>query len=147
MAVFQVERLQEELAAEYLRYRDECDARKLLVTDLNELRAQQEEAAAADSEDEAEQEDPLTLKIALRSVRSWICWGFETLALTQCARVRLRVQSSCVTTWNLRSRNLEIKTRLCLAGKLETTRHQRVGVSTRSSPTTETWCRAVTGRP
>ncbi len=67
--LFQVEKLQEELAAEYLRYRDECDARKLLLTDLNDLKYQQEDMLAQQNAEDAEEEekdDPLTLKIALR---------------------------------------------------------------------------------
>ena len=66
----QVEKLQEELAAEYLRYRDECDARKMLVADINDLRYQQEDMLMSkqsmDELDEGEKDDPITLKIALR---------------------------------------------------------------------------------
>ena len=65
----QVSRLEEELASEYLRYRDEYDARKLLVSDINELRYQHEEMLAARSNAEAlegEKEDPVMLRIALK---------------------------------------------------------------------------------
>lgn len=64
----QVERLQEELAVEYLLRRDESDARKLLIADMNDLRYQQEDAAARKSmqESEEEKDDPLTLKMALK---------------------------------------------------------------------------------
>ena len=66
----QVEKLQEELAAEYLRYRDECDARKLLVTDINDLKYQQEDMLMSKQSMEdleaEEKDDPVTLKIALR---------------------------------------------------------------------------------
>ena len=66
----QVEKLQEELAAEYLRYRDECDARKLLVTDINDLKYQQEDMLMSKQSmedlEEEEKDDPVTLKIALR---------------------------------------------------------------------------------
>ncbi|PIK45531.1 putative translin-associated factor X-interacting protein 1-like [Apostichopus japonicus] len=33
----QIEKLQDEVAVEYMKYRDECDARKLLVSDINDL--------------------------------------------------------------------------------------------------------------
>ena len=65
----QVEKLQDELATEYLRYRDECDARKLLVADINDLRYQQEDMLMSKqsmAELEEEKDDPVTLKIALR---------------------------------------------------------------------------------
>jgi predicted transcriptional regulator len=66
----QVERLQDELAAEYLRYRDECDARKLLIADINDLRFQQEESREAakqfQDDGETERDDPHMLKIALK---------------------------------------------------------------------------------
>lgn len=65
----QVSKLHDELAAEYQRYRDECDARKLLVADINDLRYQQEDYQMSKKnlqQLEEEHEDPLTLKIALR---------------------------------------------------------------------------------
>ena len=66
----QVERLQEELAAQYLRYRDECDSKKLLIADINELRYQQEDMMASRHSmqqlDGQEKDDPVTLKIALK---------------------------------------------------------------------------------
>lgn len=69
----QVEKLQEELAAEYLRYRDQCDARKMLVADINDLRNQQEDMIMSkqsmDELEEGEKDDPITLKIALRKSR------------------------------------------------------------------------------
>ena len=68
----QVEKLQDELAAEYLRYRDECDARKLLLVDINELRYEKEDAmerSKAMQEASANNEDPVTLKIALTRAR------------------------------------------------------------------------------
>ena len=65
--LLQVERLQEELAAEYLKFRDECDARRLLVNDLNELRNQQEDLMRSDRGQTTEKgEDPVILKIALK---------------------------------------------------------------------------------
>lgn len=66
----QVEKLQEELAAEYLRYRDECDSKKLLISDINDLRYQQEDMLMSKQSMEAlhgeERDDPVTLKIALK---------------------------------------------------------------------------------
>jgi hypothetical protein len=65
----QVERLEEDLASTYLRYRDEYDARKLLIADMNELRVQHEETLAAKNSAEAlqgEKEDPVMLRIALK---------------------------------------------------------------------------------
>lgn len=66
----QVEKLQEELKEEYKKYRDECDARKMLVSDINELRYQQEDILLSKNSmedlEEGEKDDPVTLKIALR---------------------------------------------------------------------------------
>ena len=65
----QVQKLQEELATEYLRYRDECDARKLLVADINDLRYQQEDiemSRQSMAELDEEKDDPITLRIALK---------------------------------------------------------------------------------
>ncbi|XP_069112675.1 translin-associated factor X-interacting protein 1-like [Argopecten irradians] len=66
----QVSKLQEDLAAEYHRYRDECDARKQLVSDINDLRYQQDDymMSKQSASDEA-QDDPMTLKIALKKAR------------------------------------------------------------------------------
>ena len=67
----QVEKLSEELATEYLKYRDECDARKLLISDINDLRYQQEDnlmSKQSMQDMEEEQDDPVTLKIALKWV-------------------------------------------------------------------------------
>lgn len=71
----QVQELQEEVAAEYLRYRDECDARKLLVADINDLKYQQEDVLMSkkNAKDEEEKDDPITLRIALKFVFS-SCW-------------------------------------------------------------------------
>ena len=66
--LFQVTRLQESLQEEHQKYRDECDARKLLLSDINDLRYQQEDYLASKqttSEQEVE-EDPIMLKIALK---------------------------------------------------------------------------------
>ena len=51
-------------------YRDECDARKLLVSDINDLRYQQEDYQKAQGNQEATpaeaKEDPVKMKIALK---------------------------------------------------------------------------------
>ncbi|CAG5134361.1 unnamed protein product [Candidula unifasciata] len=68
----QVERLKIKLQEEYHKYRDECDARKLLVADINDLRYQQEDYLASRAEAEQNQEteeDPLVLKLALIKTR------------------------------------------------------------------------------
>ncbi|XP_071973734.1 translin-associated factor X-interacting protein 1 isoform X2 [Engystomops pustulosus] len=65
----QVSKLQEEMEDVYLKYRNECDARKLLISDINELKHQQEDLRQ--SQDHKEQgEDPVTLAIALRMAHS-----------------------------------------------------------------------------
>nr|KAG5696599.1 hypothetical protein BaRGS_034060 [Batillaria attramentaria] len=67
----QVLRLQEKLREEYQKYRDECDARKLLIADINDLRYQQEDYMAS-KQTAAEQqetfEDPVMMKIALNAL-------------------------------------------------------------------------------
>lgn len=68
----QVTRLQEKLREEYQKFRDECDARKLLIADINNLRYQQEDYLAskqAASEMHETEEDPVMLKIALKKAR------------------------------------------------------------------------------
>ena len=65
----QVKKLEDELAAQYLRYRDEFDARKLLIADANDLRRQNEELLAAKNitrSKDINKEDPVMLRIALR---------------------------------------------------------------------------------
>jgi len=67
----QVSKLEKELASQYQQYRDEFDARKLLITDVNDLRYQKEELLAAKSKtmseiQDADKEDPVMLRIALR---------------------------------------------------------------------------------
>ena len=71
-------KLQSELAAEHEKFRNEQDKRKLLIIDLNDMRFQQEEAklnelkrekkrnADGTPSEDASQDDPVTLKIALR---------------------------------------------------------------------------------
>lgn len=69
----QVVKLQQELAAEYLKYRNECDARKMLIADMNDLRAQQEDASKnsmleTESVD-GKKEDATFLRLALKKAR------------------------------------------------------------------------------
>ena len=69
-------RLQDELAAEYKRYRDERDARKLLQSDINDLRYQQEDYQMSQKKEQEEEEDPVMLKITLKWVQlssEYIC--------------------------------------------------------------------------
>uniref|UniRef100_A0A8D0GC28 Translin associated factor X interacting protein 1 n=1 Tax=Sphenodon punctatus TaxID=8508 RepID=A0A8D0GC28_SPHPU len=53
----QVSKLRKSMAEEYLRYLNECDARKLLLADLSEMRSQQEDIMLHHGED--------TMKLAL----------------------------------------------------------------------------------
>ena len=64
----QVKRLEDELASQYLHYRDEFDARKLLIADINDLRQQNEELLATKNirTQDVNKEDPAVLRIALR---------------------------------------------------------------------------------
>ena len=74
----QVDKLHDELAMEHEKFRNESDKRKLLMADLNDMRYQQEEARKAELQrekkraaeglqaDEGSQDDPVTLKIALK---------------------------------------------------------------------------------
>ncbi|KAL5467597.1 hypothetical protein EMCRGX_G031852 [Ephydatia muelleri] len=62
----QIEKLQEELGHLYEQYRDEADARKLLIADYNDLkyRHQQEQQVSEDTHTN-EREDPVLLKLKL----------------------------------------------------------------------------------
>jgi len=65
----QVCKLEDELSVQYERYRDEFDARKLLIADINELRYRNEELSAARPNAETildNKEDPVMLRIALK---------------------------------------------------------------------------------
>ncbi|KAM4614055.1 translin-associated factor X-interacting protein 1 [Discoglossus pictus] len=64
----QVSKLQTDLAEQYRLYRNECDARKLLISDINELKYQQEDAKALQVH-ETHGDDPVTLAIALKMAR------------------------------------------------------------------------------
>ena len=73
----QVKKLEDDLASQYLRYRDEFDARKLLIADINDMRHQNEELLAAKNiskTQDANKEDPVMLRIALRWVKWYCCW-------------------------------------------------------------------------
>ncbi|XP_022535430.2 translin-associated factor X-interacting protein 1 [Astyanax mexicanus] len=64
----QVYHLQEELAAQYLQYRDECDARKLLIAKISSMSYNTEEEPDGDY-NEVQSEDPVTVKLALKVCR------------------------------------------------------------------------------
>ncbi|KAM3828820.1 translin-associated factor X-interacting protein 1 [Vipera latastei] len=64
----QVAKLRKTVAEEYLRYLNECDARKLLLLDLNEMYRQKEELRLIKEQDVLE-EDTVKLKVALRVAR------------------------------------------------------------------------------
>uniref|UniRef100_UPI00398EF8D9 translin-associated factor X-interacting protein 1 isoform X2 n=1 Tax=Pristiophorus japonicus TaxID=55135 RepID=UPI00398EF8D9 len=66
----QVSKLQEELAAEYERYRDQRDARKLLISDMNNLRYHQEESQDSHVYEAEAVEDTVKLKLALKVTRA-----------------------------------------------------------------------------
>eukprot|EP00794_Sanderia_malayensis_P018901 gene18901-20803_t len=78
----QVKTLQDEIALEYRKYRDECDARKLLIQDLNDLKYQQDEAkrAALGKQDEDGAEDVTMLKLALKKTREDLATKTQKLA-------------------------------------------------------------------
>ncbi|XP_032086812.1 translin-associated factor X-interacting protein 1 [Thamnophis elegans] len=65
----QVAKLRKTLAEEYLRYLNECDARKLLLLDLNEMYRQKEELRLAKEQEDVLDEDTVKLKVALRVAR------------------------------------------------------------------------------
>ncbi|XP_019344520.1 translin-associated factor X-interacting protein 1 isoform X1 [Alligator mississippiensis] len=64
----QVNKLQKNVAEEYLHYRNECDARKLLLADLNEMRSQQLEMTLHQTQD-IKSEDIVKLTLALKIAR------------------------------------------------------------------------------
>ncbi|KAH9502680.1 Translin-associated factor X-interacting protein 1 [Bulinus truncatus] len=68
----QVDNLKKKLEEEYKKYRDECDARKLLVADINDLRYQQEDYIASKNAallNQDTEDDPVIMKIALQKSR------------------------------------------------------------------------------
>uniref|UniRef100_A0A7M4DUS9 Translin associated factor X interacting protein 1 n=1 Tax=Crocodylus porosus TaxID=8502 RepID=A0A7M4DUS9_CROPO len=64
----QVNKLQKNVSEEYLHYRNECDARKLLLADLNEMRSQQLEMTLHQTQD-IKSEDIVKLTLALKIAR------------------------------------------------------------------------------
>jgi len=80
-----VERLQEEVSEQYKNYRKECDARKMLISDINDLRYQQEELLnqlSGTPQSKQEDGDPVFLKIALKKAREdldRITWDLKTM--------------------------------------------------------------------
>ncbi|XP_072551524.1 translin-associated factor X-interacting protein 1 isoform X2 [Salminus brasiliensis] len=64
----QVYRLKEELAVQYLQYRDEHDARKLLIANISSVSYNPEEDPDM-AHDEVQPEDPVTVKLALKVCR------------------------------------------------------------------------------
>nr|XP_018668511.1 translin-associated factor X-interacting protein 1 [Ciona intestinalis] len=66
----QVAKLQEELSTEYRKYRNECDMRKLLISDMNDLRHQQEDLKRAAGQGTIDaDDDPIRLKLSLKVAR------------------------------------------------------------------------------
>ncbi|XP_026574780.1 translin-associated factor X-interacting protein 1-like [Pseudonaja textilis] len=65
----QVAKLRKTVAEEYLRYLNECDARKLLLLDLNEMYRQKEEMRLTMEQEDVLEEDTVKLKVALRVAR------------------------------------------------------------------------------
>uniref|UniRef100_A0A8D0GDJ3 Translin associated factor X interacting protein 1 n=1 Tax=Sphenodon punctatus TaxID=8508 RepID=A0A8D0GDJ3_SPHPU len=64
----QVSKLRKSMAEEYLRYLNECDARKLLLADLSEMRSQQEDIMLHHVQD-VKGEDTMKLALALKIAR------------------------------------------------------------------------------
>ncbi|XP_061450271.1 translin-associated factor X-interacting protein 1 isoform X2 [Rhineura floridana] len=64
----QVAKMRKAVAEEYLRYLNECDARKLLLIDLNEMYRMKEEMKLAKFQDE-KGEDSVKLTLALKTAR------------------------------------------------------------------------------
>nr|CAB3267300.1 translin-associated factor X-interacting protein 1 [Phallusia mammillata] len=80
----QVGKLQEELAEEYRRYRNECDMRKLLISDMNDLRHQQEDLKRAAGQGSVDaDDDPVRLKLSLQVAREDLTRQAEQLTRMQ----------------------------------------------------------------
>lgn len=64
----QVQRLNQRLEEQYGRYRSEADARKLLVSDINDLKNQQEELLQQQREasNKDKSEDPVVIRQSLQ---------------------------------------------------------------------------------
>ncbi|XP_060109646.1 translin-associated factor X-interacting protein 1 [Heteronotia binoei] len=65
----QVHKLRRAVAEENLRYLNECDARKLLLLDLNEMYRLKEEMKLTTKVQDEKGEDPVTLTLALKTAR------------------------------------------------------------------------------
>ncbi|XP_065913641.1 translin-associated factor X-interacting protein 1-like isoform X2 [Dysidea avara] len=63
----QVDKLQAELTIQYEQYKNEADARKLLISDINDLKFRQQEQKAEETMEE--REDPVVLKLKLQRGR------------------------------------------------------------------------------
>lgn len=57
--------LQSEVAVYYEQFRDESDARKILLTEFNDLKFRQQEQKRDDAGASGETEDPVVLKLKL----------------------------------------------------------------------------------
>lgn len=65
--VAEVKKLEDDLAETYKNYRDELDSKKMLLQEMNDMRDQKDDLMASKESAEMEaQDDPVTLKIALR---------------------------------------------------------------------------------
>lgn len=65
----QIDKLQEEMAELYKNYRLECDARKILVSEYNDLKFRQQEQKTEDDGNADQGEDPVVLKLKLIRAR------------------------------------------------------------------------------
>ncbi|VEL42546.1 unnamed protein product [Protopolystoma xenopodis] len=64
-----VEHLAQQLSEEYNKYRDEADARRILISDINELREQFDDMSIAKKhalQSSREGDDPIILRLALQ---------------------------------------------------------------------------------
>ncbi|KAI4877897.1 hypothetical protein NFI96_016789, partial [Prochilodus magdalenae] len=64
----QVHHLEKELAEQYLQYREECDARKLLIANISSMSYSPEEEPDVEH-DEEQPDDPVKMKLALKVCR------------------------------------------------------------------------------
>lgn len=69
----EVRKLEDDLAETYKNYRDELDSKKLLLQEMNDMRDQKDDLMASKEAAEMEaQDDPVTLKIALRYLGNYL---------------------------------------------------------------------------
>lgn len=61
----QIERLEEQVKDLYEKHRFEADARKLLISDFNDLKFRQQEQKGEEGGAEEQREDPVLLKLKL----------------------------------------------------------------------------------